>query len=96
MAANEVIDRARQGLSALPRRPGLAVLLAGDDPASHIYVNSKAKTASALEFLAEVKLLPAEATEAEVLAEVATLNARDEIDGILVQLPLPRHGDPMV
>ena len=73
----------------LARPPGLAVVLAGDDPASHIYVNQKAKRAKELGFLAEVKLLPSDVGEAEVLAAVAELNRRDEIDGILVQLPLP-------
>jgi methylenetetrahydrofolate dehydrogenase (NADP+) / methenyltetrahydrofolate cyclohydrolase len=87
--ARTVVERVRAQLPELPRRPGLAVVLAGDDPASHIYVNSKAKLARDLGFLAEVRLLPANAGEAQVLAEVAALNARDEIDGILVQLPLP-------
>ena len=93
LLARGVIDAVREQMRTLPRRPGLAVVLAGDDPASHIYVNSKAKLARELGFLAEVKFLPANASEAEVLAEVlaevAALNGRDEIDGILVQLPLP-------
>ncbi len=80
---------ARSG--GLPRPPGLAVVLAGDDPASHIYVKSKAKRAAELGFLEEVRLLPGDVSEAEVLAVVTELNARDEIDGILVQLPLPPH-----
>lgn len=87
--ARDVVDRVRAELPRLPRPPGLAVILAGDDPASHIYVNSKAKRARDLGLLAEVTLLPAEASEAEVLEHVNGLNARDDIDGILVQLPLP-------
>lgn len=87
--ARAVSDRVREQLPNLPRRPGLAVILAGEDPASHIYVNSKAKLARELGFLAEVKLLPASATEIQILSEVAALNVRDEIDGIPVQLPLP-------
>jgi methylenetetrahydrofolate dehydrogenase (NADP+)/methenyltetrahydrofolate cyclohydrolase len=89
--ARETIDGVRSQLPALPRPPGLAVLLAGDDPASHMYVNSKAKLAHELGFLAEVTRLAADATEGQVLSEVTRLNDRDEIDGILVQLPLP-HG----
>jgi methylenetetrahydrofolate dehydrogenase (NADP+)/methenyltetrahydrofolate cyclohydrolase len=87
--ARQVVDQVREQLPSLPRAPGLAVVLAGDDPASHIYVNSKAKMARELGFVAEVILLPASVSEGEVLAEVARLNQRDEIDGILVQLPLP-------
>jgi methylenetetrahydrofolate dehydrogenase (NADP+)/methenyltetrahydrofolate cyclohydrolase len=87
--ARQVLDAVAERAQGLPRPPGLAVVLAGDDPASHIYVNSKTKRAKELGFHAEVRLMPADAPEAEVLAVVAELNARDEIDGILVQLPLP-------
>ena len=87
--AREVVAQVKAGIPALPRIPGLAVILAGDDPASHVYVNSKTRMARDVGFLAEVHLLPADASEAAVLAIVAALNARDEIDGILVQLPLP-------
>ncbi len=65
------------------------MILAGDDPASRIYVNGKARLAHELGFLVEVRTLPADVTEERILAEVADLNARDGIDGILVQLPLP-------
>jgi methylenetetrahydrofolate dehydrogenase (NADP+)/methenyltetrahydrofolate cyclohydrolase len=88
--ARGVVDGVKGGMASLPRVPGLAVILAGDDPASHVYVNGKVKLAREIGFAAEVILLPAETTEERVLAEVAALNARDEIDGILVQLPLPR------
>ena len=87
--AREVVAQVKAGIPALPRVPGLAVILAGDDPASHVYVNSKTRMAREVGFLAEVHLLPADASEAAVLSVVAALNARDEIDGILVQLPLP-------
>ena len=87
--AREVVEQVKAGMAALPRAPGLAVILAGDDPASHVYVNSKARLAREIGFVAEVILLPADTSEERVLAEVAALNARDEIDGILVQLPLP-------
>ena len=87
--ARRVVDGVRAGMAVLPRAPGLAVILAGDDPASHVYVSNKARLAREIGFAAEVILLPADAGEDRVLAEVAALNARDEIDGILVQLPLP-------
>ena len=89
--ANEVLTAVAEGMSGLPRPPGLAVVLAGDDPASHIYVNQKTRRARELGFHAEVKLLPAEVSQGEVLAVVEELNGREEIDGILVQLPLPQQ-----
>lgn len=88
--AREVVEGVKAAMPALPRAPGLAVILAGDDPASHVYVNGKVKLAREIGFAAEVILLPADTTEERVLAEVAALNARDAIDGILVQLPLPQ------
>jgi methylenetetrahydrofolate dehydrogenase (NADP+)/methenyltetrahydrofolate cyclohydrolase len=87
--ARSVVDEVKAGMVSLDRAPGLAVILAGDDPASHVYVNGKVKLAREIGFNAEVVLLPANTTEERVLTEVAALNARDEIDGILVQLPLP-------
>jgi methylenetetrahydrofolate dehydrogenase (NADP+)/methenyltetrahydrofolate cyclohydrolase len=87
--ARNVVEQVKAGMAALPRAPGLAVILAGDDPASHVYVNSKTRLAREIGFAAELIQLPADTTEERVLAEVARLNARDEIDGILVQLPLP-------
>jgi methylenetetrahydrofolate dehydrogenase (NADP+)/methenyltetrahydrofolate cyclohydrolase len=75
------------------RPPGLAVVLVGDDPASAIYVRNKVKACEELGIHSE-KLTP-EATiaTAELLEIVARLNARDDIDGILVQMPLPAHVD---
>jgi methylenetetrahydrofolate dehydrogenase (NADP+)/methenyltetrahydrofolate cyclohydrolase len=77
----------------LSRPPGLAVVLVGNDPASHIYVKGKTKTSAELGIYSET-ITPAESiTTDELLALIQELNARDEIDGILVQLPLPRHVD---
>jgi methylenetetrahydrofolate dehydrogenase (NADP+) / methenyltetrahydrofolate cyclohydrolase len=87
--AREVVDGVKAEMRVLPRVPGLAVILAGDDPASHVYVNGKVKLAREIGFNAEVILLPANTSEERVLSEVTALNNRDEIDGILVQLPLP-------
>src|SRR6516165_8588026 len=84
-------DAAR--LRAAGVEPGLAVVLVGDDPASQIYV--RGKTAAAAE--AGIRVfdfrLPATASEAEILARVESLNADPAVDGILVQLPLPRGLD---
>jgi len=89
--AQLVLDEVAKAVVDMPRPPGLAVVLAGDDPASHVYVNGKAKRAKEVGFHAELKLLPADVSEVELLAVIDALNGRDEIDGILVQLPLPAH-----
>jgi methylenetetrahydrofolate dehydrogenase (NADP+)/methenyltetrahydrofolate cyclohydrolase len=73
--------------------PGLAVVLVGEVPASQIYVRSKVKTCAELGIYSEMHTPAATATTEELLALVASLNARDEIDGILIQLPLPAHVD---
>lgn len=91
--AGAVAEALRPRVAALPRRPGLAVVLVGDDPASAIYVRNKARMAEKLGFHHRQVVLPATASEAEVVDVVAALNADDAIDGILVQLPLPRGID---
>ena len=73
--------------------PGLAVILVGEVPASQIYVRSKVKTCAELGIYSEMHTPEASATTEELLALVASLNAREEIDGILIQLPLPAHVD---
>jgi methylenetetrahydrofolate dehydrogenase (NADP+)/methenyltetrahydrofolate cyclohydrolase len=73
--------------------PGLAVILVGEVPASQIYVRSKVKTCGELGIYSEMHTPPADVTTAQLLALVGSLNERDEIDGILIQLPLPAHVD---
>jgi methylenetetrahydrofolate dehydrogenase (NADP+)/methenyltetrahydrofolate cyclohydrolase len=73
--------------------PGLAVILVGEVPASQVYVRSKVKTCGELGIYSEMHTPPASVTTEELLALVASLNARDNIDGILIQLPLPPHVD---
>lgn len=73
--------------------PCLVVVRVGDDPASEVYVRSKVKTSEQLGLLSEHRALPAATSEARLLEEIKTLNERAEVDGILVQLPLPRHID---
>lgn len=71
--------------------PGLAVVIVGDDPASRVYVNSKKKACEQVGIYSEEYALPAETTEAELLELVERLNHKNDINGILVQLPLPKH-----
>ncbi|NLA39824.1 MAG: bifunctional methylenetetrahydrofolate dehydrogenase/methenyltetrahydrofolate cyclohydrolase FolD [Smithella sp.] len=71
--------------------PGLAVVLAGDDPASKVYVGRKAKACAEAGFLSREYKLPADVGEAELLALISDLNSDRQIHGILVQLPLPKH-----
>jgi methylenetetrahydrofolate dehydrogenase (NADP+) / methenyltetrahydrofolate cyclohydrolase len=73
------------------RQPGLAAVLVGDNPASHIYVRNKVKACSDVGVYSEVHELPAHAAEAEVLERIRALNADPRIHGILVQLPLPKQ-----
>jgi methylenetetrahydrofolate dehydrogenase (NADP+)/methenyltetrahydrofolate cyclohydrolase len=73
--------------------PGLAVILVGEVPASQIYVRSKVKTCGELGIFSELLTPPASITTEEMLALVAELNEREDIDGILIQLPLPKHVD---
>ena len=76
-------------VAALPYQPGLAVVLVGDDPASQTYVRGKDKAARECGIHARTLRLPAETTQAALLATIAALNADPAVDGILVQLPLP-------
>lgn len=71
--------------------PGLTVVIVGDDPASRVYVRNKARAAAAAGFREATIALPAETTEAALLEVIARLNADEDVDGILVQLPLPQH-----
>ncbi|MEP6784823.1 MAG: bifunctional methylenetetrahydrofolate dehydrogenase/methenyltetrahydrofolate cyclohydrolase FolD [Sphingomonadales bacterium] len=79
------------GVAMLGRAPGLAVVLVGEDPASAVYVRSKGKACREAGMTSVEHRLPAETTQADLLALVRQLNADPAIDGILVQLPLPAH-----
>jgi methylenetetrahydrofolate dehydrogenase (NADP+) / methenyltetrahydrofolate cyclohydrolase len=80
------------------RRPGLHVVLAGEDPASAVYVRNKEKAAIEVGFAGVVHRLPATVTQAELAELVSRLNADNSVDGILVQLPLPKglHEEPIL
>ncbi len=91
--AATIKSEAAARIAALPYKPGLAVVLVGHVAASEIYVRSKVKTCGELGMFSELITPPESIITAEMLALVALLNARDDIDGILIQLPLPRHVD---
>jgi methylenetetrahydrofolate dehydrogenase (NADP+)/methenyltetrahydrofolate cyclohydrolase len=82
-----------QALAAQGIVPGLAVILVGHVAASEIYVRSKVKTCGELGIFSEMLTPPESITTEEMLALIAELNAREDIDGILIQLPLPKHVD---
>lgn len=79
----------RREALALGRKPGLAVIIVGDDPASRVYVNSKRRDCEECGFYSEEYALPAKTPQRELLGLIETLNGREDIDGILCQLPLP-------
>jgi methylenetetrahydrofolate dehydrogenase (NADP+)/methenyltetrahydrofolate cyclohydrolase len=89
---SEVSNQVRE-LSAAGMRPGLAVILVGKNPASEIYVRGKVKSCEELGIYSEKHTPPDSVTTAELLELVQDLNRRDDIDGILVQLPLPSQVD---
>lgn len=91
-----VKERVRQGVAQLNEQGisvGLAVIIVGEDPASKVYVANKKKACEALGIISEEYALPETTTEEELLALVEELNQKKSINGILCQLPLPRHLD---
>jgi len=89
----EITERAAKLLAETGKRPGLAVVLVGEDPASQVYVRNKDKAAEACGFHSVKHTLAADSTEDSVLQLVGQLNNDPDIHGILVQLPLPGHID---
>lgn len=89
--AAQVKARCAAGAQGLARRPGLAVILVGDDPASRVYVSGKERDCAECGFLSFEHKLPADTTEQELLTLIDRLNGDGAVDGILVQLPLPAH-----
>jgi methylenetetrahydrofolate dehydrogenase (NADP+)/methenyltetrahydrofolate cyclohydrolase len=100
--AGSVIETVKMATAALEKqsgvKAGLAVVIVGDDPASHAYVNSKSKMAKECGFKSVQHTLPAETTQDELAALVSCLNADASIHGILVQLPLPKplNSEPVI
>ena len=91
--AQKVKERVRQEAAGLPRRPGLAMVLVGEDPASHVYVRGKSRDCEQCGIYSETYDLPENTTQTQLLALVEELNGREDIDGIIVELPLPAHLD---
>ncbi len=89
----KVREEIRLEVEKMEKKPGLAVIIVGEDPASKVYVRNKAKGCEEVGFYSEVHALPENTTEAELLALINKLNESDKINGILVQLPLPKHLD---
>ena len=91
--ARKVKESLADEVNNLRRRPGLAVIIVGDDPASRVYVNSKRKDCAECGFYSEEYALLASTPQSELLELIEVLNERPDIDGILVQLPLPAGFD---
>ena len=91
--AAKVKSQVAEAAKGLPRRPGLAVILVGNDPASRVYVTGKEKDCAECGFLSFEHALPEETTQETLLALIGQLNQAPEVDGILCQLPLPKHLD---
>ena len=91
----EIAAEVRERTASGKRPPGLAVVLVGDDPGSLIYVRLKRKDCEQVGFKTDVRHLPEATSEAQLLDLVGELNNDNTFDGILVQLPLPRHIDPV-
>ena len=89
--AAKVKERVRCQVETLNRKPGLAVVLVGDNPASRVYVNGKKKDCGECGIYSEEYALPEETTQEQLLELIGALNDREDMDGILVQLPLPKH-----
>ena len=89
--AAKVKEEVGAQVAGMEQKPGLAVVLVGDNPASRVYVNGKKKDCAECGIYSEEYAIPAETTQQELLELVETLNGREDIDGILVQLPLPKH-----
>ncbi len=86
-------DDLKQQVSNLPLQPGLAVILVGDDPASHVYVGNKIKACEAVGIQSFESRLPADAPQEEVAAQIDAFNNNPDVHGILLQLPVPKHLD---
>ena len=91
--AAKVKEGVRQAVQQMKQRPGLAVVIVGDNPASRVYVDGKKRDCGECGIYSEEYALPEQTGQQELLDLIAELNRREDIDGILVQLPLPPHLD---
>jgi len=90
---NDILERLKPRIAKLGRPPGLAVVLVGHDPASEVYVRNKVKACAELGFYSDKITPPDTITTEELLVVIDQLNQRADIDGILVQMPLPKQVD---
>ena len=86
-------EAVKKEAESLQRKPGLAVIIVGNNPASRVYVNSKRKDCEDCGFLSEEYAMPEETTQEELITLIEKLDGREDIDGILCQLPLPKGID---
>lgn len=91
----ELQERVKSNEPKINRPPGLAVLIVGDDPASAVYVRNKEKSCAKVGIASYGRHFPAQTTQAELIETIQQLNQDPRVDGILVQLPLPKHLDPI-
>ena len=89
--ADDLCSKLAEKIKSIPRPPCLTAIIVGDDPASHIYVKRKEAMAKKIGIKSEITRLPTSTTQERLLSELYYLNNCDEVDGILVQLPLPSH-----
>ncbi len=89
----EIAEAAREFEAKYNRKIGLCVIRVGEDPASQVYVRNKLRACEEVGFASSCIILPEDATTEEVIAEVEKVNADESVDGLLVQLPVPRHID---
>lgn len=96
--AADLRQRIAKAAESLPQKPGLAVILVGDDPASHVYVKNKIKATNEAGLISIEHRLPDDASASEIETLIDTLNADKNVHGILLQLPLPKHldSDPLI
>src|SRR3984957_13742319 len=90
-----VRDEVKEAVAKMPVKPGLATILVGDDPGSAVYVGSKRRTCVELGIRDLHQHLPADVTQEELAALITQLSADIEVTGILLQLPIPKHLDPL-
>lgn len=91
--AAQLKEEIRQQVEKMPVKPGLAVVLVGEDPASRVYVRGRKKDCTLCGIYSEEYILPQETSQEELLDLIDLLNGREDIDGVLVQFPLPDHLD---
>ncbi len=89
--SKEILENVKKEVEAFEKKPTLAVILVGSNPASQIYVKNKEKTARATGFNSIVKIMPDNTTKEELLSVIEEMNKNPEINAILLQLPLPKH-----